>query len=261
MESAMNCPFEAGPKTLMILSHPNHELPILGLIRRLSPTIIFLTDGGGQDRVGQSRKGLKDNLGDAIFLDYPEREFYRALLAGNSDYFLGVAKDVARSAVFAPERVFCDAVEFYNPVHDISLPVTISALSMLGLNQAPIFEVPLIRQVSPRPESYEVQRACPGMRGGEIRWRVGDTQTAEKVGAWYETYTILSSTMAPVVPNPAVTASIESVYVCGSPMRDPEVGQLRYERRGALLKELGDVEQVITREHHYLPAIEPLLAV
>jgi hypothetical protein len=260
-EIIMDCPLEPGPKTLMVFSHPNHELPVLGLVRKLKPMIIFLTDGGGEDRMDQSRRGLKGNLENAIFLGIPEKDFYAALLRKDTKFFIDVSSEIAVRCGSAPDRAFCDAVEFYNPVHDVSLPVTILALWKLGVGKTlPLFEVPLIYQKTMGPDTYEVQRAAPSHRGGELRWKLPENDRWEKVEAWMKTYTILSSTMAPVGPRPEVTAAIESFYVRGLPFREPGNGQvLRYERRGALLKELGSIDKVITRASHVLPTLEPML--
>jgi hypothetical protein len=257
---SIDCPFELGPRTLMVLSHPNHELPVMGLVRKLKPKIIFLTDGGGEHRMAQSREGLKENLKDAVFLGIPENDFYAALLRKDWKFFATVAQAVSLKCKEVPERAFCDAVEFYNPVHDVSLPITISALRRLGAGHVPIFEIPLIYQKSANPDVYEVQRAAISMRGNEIRWKLPDSDRLSKAEAWAKTYTILSSTMGPVVPYPEVTGAIESYFTSGSPFREPGGDQvLRYERRGALLRELGNVKDVITRSSHYLPCTEPLL--
>ncbi len=55
------------PRSLMIFSHPNHEIAVLGTIARLQPEFLFLTDGGGQDRVDETKEGLADYVDtDAI---------------------------------------------------------------------------------------------------------------------------------------------------------------------------------------------------
>jgi hypothetical protein len=67
----------------MVFSHPNHEIAVLGTIARTRPHVVFLTDGGGEDRVAQSRSGLSSYLQQESlhFLNHSEASFYDALLA------------------------------------------------------------------------------------------------------------------------------------------------------------------------------------
>jgi hypothetical protein len=256
----MDCPFDPEPRSLFILSHPNHELPVMGLVRHLKPRIIYLTDGGGAHRVAQTVDGLSKTEATPIFLDRKERSLYQALLDQDEDFFIKLAQDVVSACPDAPDRIFCDAVEFYNPVHDISLPVAMKVADGFP-RRAPIFEIPLIYQKE-IPDAYEIQRAPPALRGREIRWKLPHAERLIKTTAWHMTYTILSSTMGPAVPNVDECAATESVFVAGSPLRRPEKGQfMRYERRGALLMETGEVERVITHDDHYLACINPLLEV
>ena len=53
------------------------------------------------------------------------------------------------------DAIYCDAVEFYNPVHDITLPIVRAALAG---DESPVFEVPLIYQKAGPVEAFELQR-------------------------------------------------------------------------------------------------------
>ena len=62
-----------GAVTVMVFSHPNHELAVFGLVQRLRPRLVFLTDGGGARRVEETGRAL-DGLGlraHATFFNYP----------------------------------------------------------------------------------------------------------------------------------------------------------------------------------------------
>ena len=63
-----------GVPTLVVFSHPNHELAILGLLQRLRPKIVYLTDGGGPKRISETEEGLASVglLNQATFLNYTE---------------------------------------------------------------------------------------------------------------------------------------------------------------------------------------------
>jgi hypothetical protein len=130
-------PFIGDPGTsrVLVFSHPNHELAVFGLVQRLHPHLIFLTDGGGAERVGQTERGLERiGLRDrAHFLNYTEAAFYEALIEGDVHLFREVARNLrAWLDCIRPAQVLCDAVEFYNPVHDLSLPIALAAVADAG---------------------------------------------------------------------------------------------------------------------------------
>jgi len=113
-------------RRLLVLSHPNHEAALFGIVQRLRPRLVILTDGGGEPRPGETRAAL-ETVGlreQVIFFDFSEGDFYRALLDNDLEYFRNVIARLRKEIEkFAPEQVICDAVEFYNPVHDLSLPI------------------------------------------------------------------------------------------------------------------------------------------
>jgi hypothetical protein len=54
-------PFEdASAARLFVFSHPNHEGAVLGMVQRLRPHLVFLTDGGGERRVNETRAALPE---------------------------------------------------------------------------------------------------------------------------------------------------------------------------------------------------------
>src|SRR5215210_8900742 len=130
---------------IMVFSHPNHEIAVLGTIWRLSPHIIYLTDGGGESRVDQTKRALEGyQPASTHYLNRSEPSLYEALLERNSEFYRGLAAEVRRIVEnLKVDSAYCDAVEFYNPVHDIALPVVRCALAQIDL---PIFEVPLVYQ-------------------------------------------------------------------------------------------------------------------
>ena len=185
---------------LVLFSHPNHELAIFGLLQRLKPSLVYLTDGGDPDRVAQTRRGLESiGLADrARFLDYPERQFYEALVERDSGFYQQVARRVGRLVRrHPPDEVLCDAIEFYNPVHDLSLPIVRAALGDTGT--LPVFEVPLIYQTSASDEVYEVQRWPASRRADQIEIRLSEQELAVKTTARDRIYTSLVTQMGPVV--------------------------------------------------------------
>jgi hypothetical protein len=248
--------------TLIVFSHPNHELAIFGLLQRLRPYLVFLTDGGGGERLAQTRRGLQSIglLGHASFLDQPEKSFYDALLARDSEFYKRIADMVSASVqAHRPDQILCDAIEFYNPVHDISLPVVRAALR--GATNTPVFEVPLIYQRPGEGEAYEIQRTWAAPNDRPVKYQLCEQELAVKVRARDRIYTSLADQMGPLISElPGAHLALEFMVPARSSI--PEPGPdiiLRYEWRARLLAERGEIEQTITYKQHYLPVASSLL--
>lgn len=244
--------------TVVVFSHPNHEIAIFALLKKLRPLMVFLTDGGGEHRVEETRKGLRsiDMESQACFLSHSEQSFYDALLHLNTDFFHKVAlelKMVLKSA--KPEQILCDAVEFYNPVHDMTLAIVGCA------DDAPwqsTFEVPLLFQKPGEKESYGVQTVPDG--ADRIELPLTEEETAIKKAALEGTYTILRDTLGKVILSSPEALRKETMFRASSPLRMPDPGRLlRYEQRAAALKAEGKVESEITHTFHFLPIVSELL--
>ncbi len=247
--------------TLIVFSHPNHELAIFGLLQRLRPHLVYLTDGGGGDRLAQTRQGLESIglLGHASFLDQTEKSFYDALLARDSEFYERIAHMVCASVqAHRPERIFCDAIEFYNPLHDISLPVVRAALR--GAVNTPVFEVPLIHQRPSEGEAYEVQRTWAAPHDHPVKLQLSEQELAAKVRARDRIYTSLTDQMGSLITELS-SAHLALEFVAPARLSIPEPGPdviLRYEWRAQVLAERGEIEQKITYRQHYLPVASSL---
>jgi len=250
-----------GAPTAAVFSHPNHELAVFGLLQGVRPTLVYLTDGGGERRVAQTRRGLAGiGLEDrARFLGYTERSFYAALLERDAGFYREVAARVHDVlADLEPARVLCDAVEFYNPVHDMSLPIVRAAL-----HDAPataVYEVPLVQQKT-AGEAYRIQRPCDDRRGAQLEWWLAPAELDAKVRARDEVYTILTAQMGELVAGiPAEELAVEVVTPARATLPEPGDDRvLRYEWRARLLLERGEIERAITYAGHWLPVASALL--
>lgn len=250
--------FDPKHKTVAIFSHPNHEIAVLALLKKTRPFIIFLTDGGGKAREEETRKGLR-LIGlqeNAIFLSHPEQAFYDALLHVNSEYFHRVAHQVRNLLKNTkPEQILCDAVEFYNPVHDLTLAIVGSA------DDAPwagTYEVPLLYQKPGAKETYGVQTVPEGQPCQ--KFALSEEETDLKHSALREAYGILRNTLGPLLLSSPSALKNETIFPASSPLRWPDAGRfLRYEHRAAALKAQGKVESEITHSFHFLPVVAQLL--
>jgi hypothetical protein len=248
-------------RTLFVFSHPNHEFAVLGIIQRLRPWLLYLTDGGGEQRTAQTRQALAeiDLLAQAVFLEYSERSFYDALLQRDAAFFEIVARQVAETARhLAPNQVLCDAIEFYNPVHDISLPIVRRA--MRGSPDAEIFEIPLVYQLRSDPERFELQRLPASRTRTAVRFTLSENELATKLRVYRDIYEALRVQMGPLISAlPAGHLAVEIVAAASSEISGrPREQSRRYDRRGKILLERGEVKQNITFHEHYLPIARAL---
>jgi hypothetical protein len=248
--------FSKDVRTLSVFSHPNHELAIFGIIQRVRPHLLYLTDGGGEERVKETRNGLArlGLLDQATFLPYSEQSFYDALLSRDVLFFSEV-RDAIRSRYRAvlPEQITCDAVEFYNPVHDIALPLVISAVG----GQRNVFEAPLIYQRE--DGNFGVQIAPPELRDGQSEMKLTDEEALQKRKALEEDYHILRYTLGHVLLRASHAFIQEVVLPASSPLASPAGRVVRYDLRAKKLKSEGKVAREITREGHYLPLARQFL--
>ena len=254
-------------RRLVVFSHPNHEVAVFGLLQRWQPTLLYLTDGGGDDRVAQTRSGLAriGLLQHATFLNHAESAFYEGLVARDTAYFEGVAGQIA--AVIErtrPDEVLCDAVEYYNPVHDLSLPLVYRALALAGATaeRVGVFEIPLIRQGSGDNRSgYVVQRPAASRVAAQRVLSLTPDEILAKRAARDEVYTLLADQLGPVIGDlPDQYLGIETTVPASLPFSVPADCALRYEWRAERLRAEGTIDQMITYHSHFLPLARALSA-
>ena len=245
-------------KVTAVFSHPNHEIAIFCLLQRLKPQLIYLTDGGGEKRIEQTRQGLKSIglLDQAEFLNHSEQSFYDALLDRDFTFYKGIVSRVAGFLkATTSHHIFCDAVEFYNPVHDMSLPIVRAAIH--DLSDAEIFEVPLVYQKPEQTESYELQQMPPSRRGSQIEFPLSEQEHAHKASVWQRIYTTLVRQMGSLVCR---VPPAEVIAPACSSLPQPGMEQvLRYEWRAQLLMDRGEIDRKITYAGHYLPMATSLM--
>jgi hypothetical protein len=256
-------------RRLVVTSHPNHELAILGSLLRLRPALLFLTDGGAASRVADTRRvldrwGLLEN---ARFLGISEPSLYEALLEGDARVFAELVDEIrAEIARRDPEQVLCESMELYNPLHDLTLPLVAAALrAHPGVE---LLEFPLIAQTVGDQEAYRVQRFPEHRQADAARVSLGPEELAAKRAARSHGYPSLREQLGEVLLALDDRHLAEEVFATAR--RDaagrvelPVAGRgcaLRYESRGERLRHRGDVARVITLRDHFVPALETLHA-
>lgn len=112
-------------RAALVIAHPGHELRVYHWLGLVSPRVFILTDGSGH--AGKSRlertTSILNSLGagpGSIYGRLTDVEVYSAILHGDIDLFVGIAGKLARALVDNQiEYVVGDAIEGYNPVHDV----------------------------------------------------------------------------------------------------------------------------------------------
>ena len=109
----------------MVIAHPGHELRVYGWMNIVRPQVFVLTDGSG--RQGASRLPATANIlaqseiePGEIYGRFTDVELYREILSRNFGLFLDLAQTLADALVIRQvDYVVSDAIEGYNPAHDI----------------------------------------------------------------------------------------------------------------------------------------------
>ena len=251
--------------TSVVFGHPNHELAVFGVLQQIRPEILFLTDGGSIERVNETKRGLESIglLEKAFFLNYQEDSFYSALLKQDFSFFDDVSIKIKEFIELSkPKQVLCDAVEYYNPVHDVSVPMVKSVLANLERNSempTKLFEIPLIYQVPKDSETYALQSLPSSKKSNGYIFELSDQEIENKKRARDEIYLSLVEQMGSII----ATAKIEDFAteiisflpenVAFSP---PDDIVIRYEWRGEKLLKDGEINEVILHDKHFAPFVE-----
>ena len=121
----------------VVVAHPGHELVIYHWIEQHHPMYCCLTDGSGGDATSRltSTTRLLKTVGASvgpIYGRYPDTHLYRLLLDRRVDVFVALANELATA--FDEARVECvagDAVEGFNPVHDVCRLIVDGAVGII----------------------------------------------------------------------------------------------------------------------------------
>ncbi|HEY6327721.1 MAG TPA: hypothetical protein VI756_00170 [Blastocatellia bacterium] len=263
LESATeNTPFPSVPSALVI-AHPGHELRVHGWMCRTRPFTFILTDGSGRSgkpRLDPTSKILCDAgaTPGGLYGRLTDREAYALVLNRQFDVFVGLAEELAGSLVeMKVESVAGDAIEGYNPIHDICRFIANSAVALaekeMGKRIAN-FDFPLAGDPSTHgdadPDSirlnldhHEFERKLAAAQGyAELADEVG--ATFDKFGADRFRYESL---------RPVREAWPEAWTELGLPAEPPF-----YESFGQSRVATGHYKQVIRYREHVRPLAEAL---
>ncbi|HEX8130260.1 MAG TPA: hypothetical protein VF527_14245 [Pyrinomonadaceae bacterium] len=123
-------------RAALIVAHPGHELRVYGWLEATRPRVFVLTDGSG--RSTRSRIASTDNVLAAtgasrgrIYARLTDTDLYTAILDHEFDLFTRLADELADALI--RENITCvagDAVEGYNPAHDVCRLIVNAAVAL-----------------------------------------------------------------------------------------------------------------------------------
>src|SRR5260221_7787299 len=113
------------PDHALIIAHPGHEVRGLVWLWAARPVTYVITDGAGARGTGRvdTTDGILREAGarrGTVFAPLSDAEAYEAIRKGDAAVFCGLAESIAHDLVERAIRsVAGDALEGYNPVHDV----------------------------------------------------------------------------------------------------------------------------------------------
>ena len=138
-----------GRRAVLVIAHPGHELRVHGWLELARPAVCVLTDGSGHSAPSRlvSTTAILRRTGarpGPVYGRLTDRELYAAVLARDANPFVGIAREFAE--FLAAERatyVVGDAIEGYNPAHDLCRVLIEAAVEVAG-GSASSWDFPLI---------------------------------------------------------------------------------------------------------------------
>ena len=135
-------------RAVLIIAHPGHELLVHRWMELERPTVLVLTDGSGgagASRIEETRSGVAAAGGTpgGLFGLAPDRRFYDAILAADVGFFADVLARI-EAELEGTDVVVSDAIEHFNPVHDLCSVLATLAARRIG---AARYEFPIERPV------------------------------------------------------------------------------------------------------------------
>ncbi|MEO8383373.1 MAG: hypothetical protein ABI779_27200 [Acidobacteriota bacterium] len=241
--------------SLLLVAHPGHELLLSGWVGDVKPFVCVLTDGSGHSSVSrlQLTADFLESAGvprGPVFGRFNDRELYEAMLSGHVALFESLVEELAAFvSQHRIETVVTDAMEGFNPVHDLCRMLA-GAASVL--ERAPRrYEYP----VHAGPHGYD------GMADAILR-DLDDAQLGQKIAA--------SRAMAQAIPDigEMLDRFGESAFrresfrpiddwaatgwVAGEPPLYEQIGEARIAA--------GRYDRVIRHTDHFLPLLAALRA-
>jgi hypothetical protein len=242
----------------LVSAHPGHELRVHGWLERERPEVFVLTDGSGstgKPRVASSaallaRAGARPG---SVFGRFSDRELYEIILDGRIEPLAALAHELAGAfAAGGIETVAADAIEGFNPSHDLCRLLTDAA-------------VVLARRRTGRAIScyeFPLEGAPDSERDGSLCLVLDDAALERKMAA-ARAYPEMASEVARAFERHGAAAFRTECLRPADPEADVEslIPQPPYyESYGERQVQAGRYPQVLRFREHFLPLARALRA-
>jgi hypothetical protein len=224
----------------LVVAHPGHELRLFHWLETDNPTVFVLTDGSG--RSGRSRlestRAVLAATGSAegsVMGRFTDAEVYRAILGGDVRQLAGVTRELKR-ALSGFRTVVSDAMELYNPAHDLChVMARLAAPSDAGQFSYAVVEAP----------------------GEGITLAIDDDAFARKM-AMAHRYDDIATDIDELISRIGVEGLRREIFFRATPVSAN--AKPYYEIRGEEQVRAGKYETVLRYREHFLPFVAGLRA-
>jgi hypothetical protein len=255
----LSCMSEHESNKALVIAHPGHELRVFHWLETNQPEVFVITDGSG--RSGASRLPSTTRLLEqvqagvgSIYGRITDAKAYAALLNHDFEPFTNLARELANQLIEKQiEVVAGDALEGYNPTHDVCRLIINTAIRMANESRAtPIsnFDFPLTGAPDAPPASGRV---------GCIDLQLDDEAFTRKISAARGYVELDAEVDAAIRQNRLEAFRVE----CLRPVKELATGyefkdKPYYESYGEEQVAAGHYSYVIRFREHFLPLAEAL---
>jgi hypothetical protein len=244
-----------GRRAALVIAHPGHELRVYQWLRLARPTVFILTDGSGRtdkSRIQRTTRILQEcgaDLGE-LYGRMTDAELYTAIINRDSRCFIELAAEIADCLRTEEiDYVVGDAVEGYNPAHDLCRYVTNAAITSLA-------------RAGRGLGNYDVAIASANGRSGNDHTRLaielGVNMLAEKIRV-VQSYVELDADIQRILNTEGMTPLRTEELCCITRMSfDSSPEPPYYEQYGRQQIALGHYRELITYRDHVRPIAEAL---
>ncbi|HEY0782601.1 MAG TPA: hypothetical protein VGE98_09110 [Thermoanaerobaculia bacterium] len=141
----------------LVVAHPGHELRVHHWLERTRAKVLVLTDGSGgagASRLASTTAVLARTgaVPGPLYGRLSDRALYAALLAGDLPLFRALAAEiVAALRDLGAQVVAGDAIEGYNPSHDVCRLLVDAAVARLAAEGLPVANLEFPLDAAPEP--------------------------------------------------------------------------------------------------------------
>lgn len=250
-------------RALLMVAHPGHELRVHAWLELARPQVWVLTDGsghGGSSRLDSTSAVLSragTSIG-AIYGRFSDRAAYELILDGDSGAIFGLVEDLA-AALLADQVSYVagDALEGFNPVHDLCRVVIDAAVTLAarrGTREIGNFDFPL--EAAPDTPSGARDRSAG------LRLELSAEAIERKLAAAHGYPELLPEVERALRLHGPAAFGVERLRPVETdrPLLERIADPPPYERYGAERVAAGHYHQVLTLRGHFLPLAEAVAA-